>query len=58
MQSIPMTVAGLKDQFEHYQRVEDEFRKNMVTARRLWTEARKDRKLAYRKWQKKLKATK
>jgi hypothetical protein len=53
-----MTVAGLKDQFEHYQRVEDEFRKNMVTARRLWTEARKDRKLAYRKWQKKLKATK
>ena len=46
-----MSVAGLKDRFEHYQRVEDELRENVKVARRLLSAASRDRKEAYRKWQ-------
>lgn len=58
MNSIPMTVAGLKEQFEQYQRAEDVFRANANEARKLLAEASRNRKLAYRKWQAKIEESK
>lgn len=52
MTSIPMSIDGLQQRFEHLQRVEDEFRENAKVARRLLVCASRDRKKAYVAWQK------
>lgn len=55
MNSIPMTAAGLKEQYEHYQRTEEMYRKQAAEARRLLSAASRERKAAYARWQRKVK---
>lgn len=52
MTSIPMTVEGLKARYECYKSKEDRVREEIASLRRSLSQCAKDRKEAYRRWQK------
>lgn len=52
MTTIPMSVEGLKEQYECYKAKEDRAREELNQLRRSLAQCARDRKEAYRRWQK------